>query len=179
MKISKNKTMFTRLVTAMISTLMLVVVFSFSAASVMAMAADNTPKAVTVSELPTAEENFEVTPLDTPVADSDENPEVTPIDTLDNMNIESVNTVETPNMVRLTSLDGQTNGDSQFQSVVNFFVKWIKRVGLLVAFVGGVMFGLAIKNNDADQKQNGLLTLVAGFVVAALCQAVDMFDIFS
>lgn len=170
MKISKNKTMFTRLVTAMISTLMLVVVFSFSAASVMAMAADNTPKAVTVSELPTAEENFEVTPLETPVADADENPEVTPIDTLDD---------KTPNMVRLTSLDGQTNGDSQFQSVVNFFVKWIKRVGLLVAFVGGVMFGLAIKNNDADQKQNGLLTLVSGFVVAALCQAVDMFDIFS
>lgn len=173
MKISKNKTMFTRIVTAMISTLMLVVVFSFSAASVMAMAADNTPEAVTVAELPifeTTDENIEVTPLDT---------------ALDTMNTETtVINENTFDIVKLnngggTSLDGQTNGDSQFQSVVNFFVKWIKRVGLLVAFVGGVMFGLAIKNNDADQKQNGLLTLVAGFVVAALCQAVDMFDIFS
>lgn len=75
------------------------------------------------------------------------------------------------------SLSSQTDGDDQFKQVVEFFVKWIKRVGLLVAFVGGVMFGLAIKNNDAEQKQNGLLTLVAGFVVAALCQAVDMFGI--
>ncbi len=64
MKISKNKTMFTRFVTAMISTLMLMVVFSFSAVSVMAMAADRTPEAVTVAELPVAdaEENFDVTP---------------------------------------------------------------------------------------------------------------------
>lgn len=76
------------------------------------------------------------------------------------------------------SLDTQKDGDSQFTSVVNFFVKWIKRVGLLVAFVGGVMFALAIKNNDAEQKQAGLLTMVAGFVVSALCQAIDMFGIF-
>lgn len=77
-----------------------------------------------------------------------------------------------------TALDTQTDGDDQFESVIKFFVKWIKRVGLLVAFVGGVMFALAIKNNDAEQKQAGLLTLVAGFVVSALCQAVDMFGIF-
>lgn len=75
------------------------------------------------------------------------------------------------------TLDSQTDGDDQFKSVLTFFVKWIKRVGLLVAFVGGVMFALAIKNNDAEQKQAGLLTLVAGFVVAALCGAVDMFGI--
>lgn len=77
------------------------------------------------------------------------------------------------------SLGSQTNGDTQFQAVVEFFAKWIKRVGLLVAFVGAVMFGLAIKNNDAEQKQGGLLTLVAGFVVAAVCQAIDMFGIFT
>lgn len=75
------------------------------------------------------------------------------------------------------SLDNQNDGDTQFKSVLTFFVKWIKRVGLLVAFVGGIMFALAIKNNDAEQKQAGLLTLVAGFVVAALCGAVDMFGI--
>ena len=65
MKISKNKTMFTRLVTAMISTLMLMVVFSFSAVSVMAMAANEAQEIVTVAELPTADttENLEVTPI--------------------------------------------------------------------------------------------------------------------
>jgi hypothetical protein len=41
------------------------------------------------------------------------------------------------------------------------------------------MFGLAIKNNDAEQKQSGLLTMVAGFVVAAVCGAADMFNLFA
>lgn len=72
-----------------------------------------------------------------------------------------------------------TSSDSAFQTVVNFFVKWIRRAAAFIAFIGAIMFGLAIKNNDADQKQNGLLTLVAGFVVWAICQAVNMFDIFS
>lgn len=72
-----------------------------------------------------------------------------------------------------------TSADKTFQNVVNFFVTWLRRIGALVAFIGGIMFALAIKNNDADQKQNGLLTMVAGFVAAALCTAVDMFDIFS
>ena len=41
------------------------------------------------------------------------------------------------------------------------------------------MFGLAIKNNDAEQKQSGLMTMVAGFVVWAICAAIDMFDLFT
>lgn len=69
------------------------------------------------------------------------------------------------------------DGEDAFTDVVTFFAKWIKKIGLLVAFIGAVMFGLAIKNNDADQKQAGLLTMVAGFVVAALCTAIDMFGI--
>lgn len=80
-------------------------------------------------------------------------------------------------LANTTSLDSQTDGDDTFESIVNFFAKWIKRAGLLVAFVGGIMFALAIKDNNADQKQAGLLTLIAGFVVSALCQAIDMFGI--
>lgn len=74
---------------------------------------------------------------------------------------------------------GSNYGDAQFQTVIEFFITWIRRIGAVIAFVGGIMFALALKNNDAEQKQNGLLTLVAGFVAAALCTAVDMFDIFS
>lgn len=160
MKMSKNKTMFARFVTALISILMLMVVFSFSAVS--AMASDKAPAMATVAELPAVKAELAVTSLENAAP------------------VIAAKAVEMPEVIMLaTSLDTQSDGDEQFESVVNFFVKWIKRVGLLVAFVGGVMFGLAIKNNDADQKQNGLLTLVAGFVVAALCQAVDMFDIFS
>ena len=53
------------------------------------------------------------------------------------------------------------------------------QIGAFVALVGAVTFGLAIKNNDAEQKQNGLLTMIAGFVVVAITAAVDMFDLFT
>lgn len=175
MKISKKKTTFTRLVTAMMSTFMLVIILSFSAVSVMAMAADRTPEAVTVVELPVAETGFSVTPLDFP-----ENMSIEPVAVLNNQ----------PNVVMLAgdgdgnnagnaSSSGSNKADAAYTRVINFFITWIRRIGAMVALVGAIMFGLAIKNNDADQKQNGLLTMVAGFVVFAICLAVDMFDLFS
>ncbi len=173
MKISKNKTMFTRFVTAMISTLMLMVVFSFSAVSVMAMAADRTPEAVTVAELPVAdaEENFDVTPLDAP----------------DGMTFDTATYAsEEPQFVMLAGngnnaggASGSSTADGAYTNVVNFFITWLRRIGAMVALVGAIMFGLAIKSNDAEQKQAGLLTMVAGFVVFAVCLAADMFDLFS
>ncbi len=171
MKISKKKTMFTRLVTAMISTLMLMIVFSFSAVSVMAMAADSTPETVTVTEIP--------------VADTEENLEVTPLDASDEMTVDTY-TSEEPQFVMLAGGgdsagggSGSSTADSAYTKVINFFITWLRRIGAMVALVGAIMFGLAIKSNDAEQKQAGLLTMVAGFVVFAICLAVDMFDLFS
>ena len=66
-------------------------------------------------------------------------------------------------------------GVEQFETVIDFFATWIGRIGLIVGFVGGIMFALAIKNDDADAKTRGLMTLAAGFVVFARTQAVDMF----
>lgn len=66
-------------------------------------------------------------------------------------------------------------GEEQFNIVINFFATWIGRIGLIVGFVGAVMFGLAIKNDDADAKTRGLMTLAAGFVVFAVTKALDMF----
>ena len=66
-------------------------------------------------------------------------------------------------------------GEAQFTAVINFFATWLGRIGLIVGFVGAVMFGLAIKNDDADAKTRGLMTLAAGFVVFAVTQALDMF----
>lgn len=74
---------------------------------------------------------------------------------------------------------GGTTAESAYQNVVSFFVTWIRRLGAFVALIGGIMFGLAIKDNNADQKQAGLMTLIAGFVVVAITAAVDMFDLFT
>lgn len=72
---------------------------------------------------------------------------------------------------------GDVNPDDAFNNVVGFFATWIGRIGLVIAFVGAIMFGLAIKNDDADGKQRGLMTLGAGFVVFAITKALDMFGL--
>lgn len=74
---------------------------------------------------------------------------------------------------------GGTGADAAYQATINFFITWIRRVGWMVAFVGAIMFALAIKNDDAERKQSGLITMVAGFVVAALCLASNMFNLFN
>ena len=75
---------------------------------------------------------------------------------------------------------GSTSADSSYKSVVNFFVTWIRRIGALVAFIGAIMFALGIKdNNNTETKQQGVLTMVAGFVVIAITTAISMFDLFS
>ncbi len=66
-------------------------------------------------------------------------------------------------------------GEAQFYEVIDFFAKWIGRIGLVVGFVGAIMFALAIKNDDAEAKTRGLMTLASGFVVFAVSQALNMF----
>lgn len=72
-----------------------------------------------------------------------------------------------------------SSAEDSYETVIGFFITWIRRIGAVIALVGGIMFGLAIKDNNADQKQAGLMTLIAGFVVVAITAAVDMFDLFS
>lgn len=72
---------------------------------------------------------------------------------------------------------GTVDGEAAFNSVIGFFADWIGRIGLVVAFVGGVMFALAIKNDDAEAKTRGLMTLASGFVVFALTLSLQLFGI--
>lgn len=74
---------------------------------------------------------------------------------------------------------GTVDGEAAFNSVIGFFADWIGRIGLVVAFVGGIMFALAIKNDDAEAKTRGLMTLASGFVVFALTLSLNLFGITS
>lgn len=40
------------------------------------------------------------------------------------------------------------------------------------------MLALGFKNDEATQKENGIKTMVAGFVVWAICGAVGLFHLF-
>lgn len=66
---------------------------------------------------------------------------------------------------------GVTNSATSFDTVVAFIVTWVQRIGGVVAFIGAIQFGLAFKNDDADGKTRGLMTLASGFIVIAICIA--------
>lgn len=69
------------------------------------------------------------------------------------------------------------NAENMFNEVIKFFATWIGRIGLVIGFVGAIMFGLAIKNDDADAKTRGLMTMASGFVVYAVTFALEKFGI--
>lgn len=46
--------------------------------------------------------------------------------------------------------------------------KWLVKIGVVVAMVGGVMFALSWQREDSEGKSRGLLTIMAGFMVAAI-----------
>lgn len=68
---------------------------------------------------------------------------------------------------------GVSNSASSFDTVVGFIVTWVQRIGYVLAFIGAVQFGFAWKNDDAEAKQRGLMTLASGFIVVAICIAYD------
>ena len=88
----------------------------------------------------------------------------------------SLTTMVTMAMASSVSAFGE-GGEAAFNSVIGFFATWIGRIGLVVVFVGGIMFALAIKNDDAEAKTRGLMTLASGFVVFALTLSLDLFGI--
>lgn len=67
--------------------------------------------------------------------------------------------------------DDVANDASFFDTVVDFIVTWVQRIGGVIGFIGAIQFGMAFKNDDADGKTRGLMTLASGFIVIAICIA--------
>ena len=70
---------------------------------------------------------------------------------------------------------GRSEGVETFNTVVQFIVDWVARIGLVVAFIGAVQFALGFKDDSADGKTRGLMCLASGFIVFAVAKAYDMF----
>ena len=63
---------------------------------------------------------------------------------------------------------GATGSEAAYQSTIEFFITWIRRIGMMVAFVGAVMFGFSIKDNNAVGKVAALKTFAAGAIVVSV-----------
>ena len=66
-------------------------------------------------------------------------------------------------------------GVETFNTVIEFIVDWVARIGLVVGFIGAVQFALGFKDDSADGKTRGLMCLASGFIVFAVAKAYNMF----
>jgi len=65
--------------------------------------------------------------------------------------------------------------DAMWNTVRDLIGTWVTRLGGVVIFIGGVMFGLGWKNDDAEGKSRGVSTMIAGAIVTALSAMVGQF----
>lgn len=69
--------------------------------------------------------------------------------------------------------DPMAFGMSRIDAVISWIVSWAAKIGLVVAFFGGIQVALGFMNDDADSKVSGMKTLAAGFMVFGICMAAD------
>lgn len=68
-----------------------------------------------------------------------------------------------------------TEGVETFNTVVQFIVECVARIGLVIGFIGAVQFAMGFKDDSADGKTRGLMCLASGFIVFVVAKAYDMF----
>lgn len=69
------------------------------------------------------------------------------------------------------------SGMSTFDGVIDVIATWLGRIGLVVAFFGGVQLALGFRNDDADGKVRGMKTMASGFLVFGLTQTLSLFGL--
>lgn len=77
----------------------------------------------------------------------------------------------------MTAFAVDSEGVDTFNTVVEFIVDWVARIGLVIGFIGAVQFALGFKDDNADGKTRGLMCLASGFIVFAVAKAYDMFTV--
>lgn len=67
------------------------------------------------------------------------------------------------------------NSDALWNTVAGLIEKWVTRLGGVIVFVGGIMFGLGWRSDDAEQKSRGVSTMAAGGIVIAVAALTSQF----
>lgn len=76
-------------------------------------------------------------------------------------------------VVMSTGIVHATDAETMWNAVMNLIKTWVIRLGLVVVLVGGIMFGLGFKNDDAEAKTRGVNTMIAGGIVTAVAGLVS------
>lgn len=68
-----------------------------------------------------------------------------------------------------------SGADAMWSTITGLIGTWVTRLGGVVMFVGGIMFGLGWKSDDAEQKSRGISTVISGAIVTALAALIGTF----
>lgn len=77
--------------------------------------------------------------------------------------------------VMFMSVAHASSADTLWTTIANLIKTWVTRLGGVVMFVGGIMFGLGWKSDDAEQKSRGISTIIAGAIVIAVAALTGTF----
>ncbi|NUU75345.1 hypothetical protein [Paenibacillus xylanilyticus] len=80
-------------------------------------------------------------------------------------------------MLMTTRIYAAAEGMDQFDGVVEVIATWAGRIGLVVAFFGGIQTALGFKQDDADGKVRGMKTMAAGFMVFGISKSLSLFGL--
>lgn len=75
----------------------------------------------------------------------------------------------------IVSATATSSADTLWQTIAGLVQTWVTRLGGVVMFVGGIMFGLGWKNEDAEQKSRGVSTIISGAIVIAVAALTSTF----
>jgi hypothetical protein len=79
----------------------------------------------------------------------------------------------------VTNLDvfqfGAAGADAEFQAIMTFIGTWMGRVGALILFIGSIMFGFSIKDQNPAVKISAMKTIAAGGITSAIAVILPQF----
>ena len=82
--------------------------------------------------------------------------------------------IATSNIAMTYAVNSQTG---KIDTFIDFACNWLKKIGGVVALVGGVMFALGWQREDAEGKTRGLQVMMSGFMLAVLAGSKGIFGL--
>lgn len=83
--------------------------------------------------------------------------------------------VKSMNIFNLPATYSNAAAEAEFKAILSFIGKWTGRVGALGLLIGAVIFGLAIRENNASSKIAGAQAMATGGIIVALAGILPTF----
>ena len=70
---------------------------------------------------------------------------------------------------------GAATATNAFQNILRYIAGWTTYLGAAIAFFGAVQLAMGFRSDDAEGKNKGMRSMIAGFIVLAIGLSVNAF----